>query len=250
MYILKDSVKSLKNLQKREVSKAIRVQRRISIAVILVVIIAFVVSYILYGDYLYETFCDKDNLQAFLAQFGGFDRVAFIAIRTFQTVVKIIPAEPIEIAAGAFYGTFPGMLYCVIGSVIGCVIITLITKKVGRKVVNLFVPIEVIDDFSLFKNKDRMYLSLFFIYLIPSAPKDLLVYAAALTDIHIGKFLLITTIARIPGILISTWCGTEFIEGNYTKAILIFAVSMVLAIALSIIYKKVLSKKKTSQEGK
>ena len=165
-------------------------------------------------------------------------------------MVKIIPAEPIEIAAGAFYGTFPGMLYCVIGSVIGCVIITLITKKVGRKVVNLFVPIEVIDDFSLFKNKDRMYLSLFFIYLIPSAPKDLLVYAAALTDIHIGKFLLITTIARIPGILISTWCGTEFIEGNYTKAILIFAVSMVLAIALSIIYKKVLSKKKTSQEGK
>lgn len=231
-------------LAKREVSKAIRIQRIVAIIVMAAIGISFLIAYIKYGDYLYNIFCDKDNLQAFLAQFGGFDKVAFVGIRAFQTVIKIIPAEPLEIAAGAFYGVVPGMLYCLLGSLIGTIVIVIVTKKVGRKVVNLFVPIEIIDDFSLFKDKKKMYASIFFIYIIPSTPKDLLVYAAALTDISIRKFLLITTIARIPNIIISTWCGAEFIDGNYFTAIAIFVASAILAVSLSLVYKKFLSKRK------
>ncbi len=235
-------------MPKKEVSKAIRTQRILALCVIALIGIAFIVSYIKYGNYLYNIFCNKENLQAFLAQFGGFDKIAFVAIRAFQTVVKIIPAEPLELASGAFYGIIPGMLYCLLGSFIGTLVIVLITKKIGRKVVDLFVPIEVIDNFAIFKNKKRMYTTLFFIYIIPSSPKDLLVYAACLSDIKIGKFLLITTIARIPNILISTWCGAEFIDGNYTGSILIFAASAVLAVVLSLVYKKVLSKKNVQSE--
>ena len=231
-------------LAKREVSKAIRIQRIAAIIVMAAIGISFLIAYIKYGDYLYNIFCNKDNLQAFLAQFGGFDKVAFVGIRAFQTVIKIIPAEPLEIAAGAFYGVVPGMLYCLLGSLIGTIVIVIVTKKVGRKVVNLFVPIEIIDDFSLFKDKKKMYASIFFIYIIPSTPKDLLVYAAALTDISIWKFLLITTIARIPNIIISTWCGAEFIDGNYFTAIAIFVASAILAVSLSLVYKKFLSKRK------
>ncbi len=231
-------------LAQREVSKAIRIQRGIAIAVMAAIGLSFIIAYIKYGDYLYNIFCDKDNLQAFLAQFGGFDKVVFVGIRAFQTVIKIIPAEPLEIAAGAFYGTIPGMLYCLLGSLIGTIVIVIITKKVGRRVVNLFVPIDIIDDFSLFKDKKKMYTSIFCIYIIPSTPKDLLVYAAALTDISIWKFLLLTTIARIPNIIISTWCGAEFIEGNYITAIAIFVASAILAVSLSLVYKKFLSKRK------
>ena len=231
-------------LAQREVSKAIRIQRIVAIIVMAAIGISFIIAYIKYGDYLYNIFCNKDNLQAFLAQFGGFDKVAFVGIRAFQTVIKIIPAEPLEIAAGAFYGVVPGMLYCLLGSLIGTIVIVIVTKKVGRKVVNLFVPIEIIDDFSLFKDKKKMYASIFFIYIIPSTPKDLLVYAAALTDISIWKFLLITTIARIPNIIISTWCGAEFIDGNYFTAIAIFVASAILAVSLSLVYKKFLSKRK------
>lgn len=231
-------------LAQREVSKAIRIQRIAAIVVMAAIGISFLIAYIKYGDYLYNIFCNKDNLQAFLAQFGGFDKVAFVGIRAFQTVIKIIPAEPLEIAAGAFYGVVPGMLYCLLGSLIGTIVIVIVTKKVGRKVVNLFVPIEIIDDFSLFKDKKKMYASIFFIYIIPSTPKDLLVYAAALTDISIWKFLLITTIARIPNIIISTWCGAEFIDGNYFTAIAIFVASAILAVSLSLVYKKFLSKRK------
>lgn len=232
-----------KQLLRKDVPKPIRVQRTIACVVILLLIAAFGFAYIRYGNVIYKTFGDKDALEEMLSKFGGFDKVIFVLIRAFQTVIKIIPAEPLEIASGAFYGVIPGMLLCLLGSFIGSVVIILITRKVGRKVIDMFVPIEIIDDFAIFKDKKRMYTTIFLIYIIPSSPKDLLVYAAALTDINIWKFLIITTLARIPNILLSTWCGAEFINENYGTAITIFAVSILLAGGLSIVYKKYLSKK-------
>ncbi len=238
------SLNEIKNkLLRRNVSKAVRIQRTAACVVILLFVAIFVFAYIKYGNVLYKTFCDKKALEEFLGKFGGFDKVIFVLIRAFQTVIKIIPAEPLEIAAGAFYGVIQGTFLCVVGSFLGCLIIILITRKIGRKVVDLFVPIEIIDDFKIFKDKKRMYTTITLIYIIPSAPKDLLVYAAALMDINMWKFLLITTLARIPSIMISTWCGTEFINENYEKAIIIFIVSIVLACSLSIVYKKYTSKK-------
>lgn len=242
-----DEIKS--RILKKDVPKAIKVQRIIAIVVVLLIVGAFAFAYTRYGDVIYRIFCNKENLQAFLAQFDGFDKLVFVAIRAFQTVVKIIPAEPLEIASGAFYGTIGGMILCLIGSFIGCFVIILLTRKIGRKVINLFVPIDIIDDFSIFKDKKRMYMGIFLIYLIPSSPKDLLVYAAALTDINIWKFLIITTVARIPNIIMSTWCGAELINDNYGVAIAIFVISTALAIGLSIVYKKVMSKQKKSREG-
>lgn len=239
---LKDIVKSFiakaKEQMKKEVPKAVRIQRKIAVIVSLLLIAAFAFCYIKFGDQIYNTFCEKDNLQAFLDKFGGWDVLVFIGIRAFQTVIKIIPAEPLEIASGAFYGTFMGMVYCSIGSFIGVVVIILITKKLGRKVLNLFVPLDVIDSIPVFKDEKKLYSFYFMIYIIPSTPKDLMVYPAALTNVSIPKFLLVTTLARIPNIIISTWCGAEFINGNYKMAIGIFGASIVLAVALSLLYKK------------
>ncbi len=242
-----DDVKG--KILKKDVPKAIKIQRIIAIIVVLAVVGAFAFAYIRYGGTIYRTFCDKENLQNFLAQFEGFDKFVFVVIRALQTVVKIIPAEPLEIASGAFYGTIGGMLLCLLGSFIGGLIIILITRKIGRKVINLFVPIEIIDDFEIFKDKEKMYMGIFLIYLIPSSPKDLLIYAAALTDINVWKFLIITTVARIPNIIMSTWCGAELVNENYGMAIAIFAVTGILAIVLSVVYKKVISKQKKTRKG-
>lgn len=245
---MKNLDKIKEKILKRDVPKAIKVQRGIAVGVVLSIITAFIFAYVRYGDVIYKTFCERENLEAFLAKFDGFDKVIFVLIRAFQTVIKIIPAEPLEIAAGAMYGVVPGMLLCLLGSFIGCVAIILITRKIGRRVIDLFVPISIIDDFEIFKDRKRMYTAVFMIYVIPSSPKDLLVYAASLTDINMWKFLAITTVARIPNILLSTWCGSEFINENYGMAITIFAVSFLLACGLSIVYKKLTSKNKSEEK--
>ena len=89
---------------------------------------------------------------------------------------------------------------------------------------------------------------LFFIYLIPGTPKDVLTYAAGLTGLNMKKFLLITGIARIPSIITSNWCGQEIINKNYTLAIIIFAATGILSIVCSVIYNKYSSKKEAKEK--
>lgn len=215
------------------------IQRLAAITVCSAFAIAFIVCYVKYGKQLYSIFCDTQSLKNFLAQFNGYDQWIFVGIRAFQTVIKIVPAEPLEIGAGVLYGTWRGLLFCMLGTEIGSFVIILLTKIFGRKIVDLFIPIEKIDSLKFLQDKKRVYFSLFFIYLIPGTPKDVLTYVAALTKLNIPKFLIITGIARIPSIITSTICGAEIINKNYTTAIIIFAVTGLAGVVSSIIYKKI-----------
>lgn len=198
----------------------------------------FLYFYIKYGKQLYQIFANTENLKAFLAQFHGFDKWVFVAIRAFQTVIKIIPAEPLEIGSGVLYGTWGGLLLCMLGTMIGSFVIIALTRAFGRPLVSAFIPLEKIETLRFFQDKKRVYLSLFFIYLIPGTPKDVLTYVAGLTGLDMKKFLLITGIARIPSIITSTWCGQEIINKNYTLAIIIFAATGILSVVCSLIYNR------------
>ena len=208
----------------------------------------FAYFYFRYGKQLYQIFGNSENLKIFLAQFKGFDKWVFVAIRAFQTVIKIIPAEPLEIGSGVLYGIWGGLFLCMLGTMIGSFVIIALTKAFGRKLVNAFIPIEKIESLAFLKNEKKVYFSLFLIYLIPGTPKDVLTYAAGLTKLDMRKFLLVTGIARIPSIISSTWCGQELINKNYTLAIIIFAVTGILSVACSLIYKKFYADKEKKSE--
>lgn len=234
-------MKTTKNIDNDvDYKRKVQLFQRIGIVCVsLITVGVFLFFYIRYGDQLYELFGNTENLKHFLSQFHGFDKWVFVAIRAFQTVIKIIPAEPLEIASGVLYGTWGGMLLCMLGTMIGSFVIIALTRAFGKKLVDAFIPIEKIESLPFFKNRKKVYISLFFIYLIPGTPKDVLTYAAGLTGLDMVKFLLITGIARVPSILVSTWCGQELTAKNYTLAILIFAATGILSMAGSLIYNKI-----------
>lgn len=212
--------------------------------------IAGIVCYIKYRAQVAEIFGDPESVKLFLSRFNGFDKPAFVGIRAFQTVIKIIPAEPFEIVSGILYGTWGGMLLCMAGTLIGSAVIIALTKTFGRRLVNLFVPIEKIDSLKFLRNEKSVYFTLFLIFLIPGTPKDIITYAAGITNLDLKKFMLITGIARIPSILVSTWCGEQIIAKNYRTAIIAFAATLIATAAFSLIYKAVSSKKaKKSEEA-
>lgn len=209
----------------------------------------FLYCYFSYGDSIAEVFSDPEHLETFLSQFRGYDKWVFVAIRAFQTVIKIIPAEPLEIGSGYLYGTWGGMFLCILGTMLGSLVIIALSKVFGRKLVNAFIPIEKIDSLKFLQNKKRVYWTLFFIYLIPGTPKDILTYAASITNINMKKFLLITGIARIPSILTSTWCGEQLINKNYVMAAVIFVATLLLSVICSLIYNKITSAKGENKNG-
>lgn len=235
------------DLQLKKKTRIIQIIGAVSVCVIIVSV--FLYCYFKYGKQIYEIFGNIDNLKAFLAPFKGFDKWVFVAIRAFQTVIKIIPAEPLEIGSGLLYGTWGGMLLCMLGTMIGSFVIIALTRVFGRRLVEVFIPVEKINSLRFLQNKKRVYISLFLIYLLPGTPKDILTYAAGITDIDMKKFLLITGIARIPSILTSTWCGEQLIEQNYTLAIIIFAATTVATVLCSVIYKKILAPSEKKDES-
>ena len=81
-------------------------------------------------------------------------------------------------------------------------------------------------------------MTIFFIFLIPGTPKDVLSYAAGLTSIKLLPFLLVSGVGRIPSVVSSTIGGSYLGTKNYTMAIIIFAITIVVSGILYFIYKR------------
>ena len=205
-----------------------------------------IVSYLTLGDELLKIVSDPVIFRTWLDKFGNFDELVFIAIRSVQTVIKFIPAEPLEIGSGYAWGAILGMLYCVLGNMIGTVFIWIFTRKYGRKFVEFFIPIKTIESFFKFKNTSHIYVLLFFFYLIPGLPKDGFTYIAGLLPIKFLPFIIVTGIARMPSVLSSTLCGATLAEKNYLVSALILIITVLLAVIGSVIYGFYIKRKNNS----
>jgi uncharacterized membrane protein YdjX (TVP38/TMEM64 family) len=234
-----NSLKSKENIKKK-------------IAIItglLFVTTAFIIVYWLYGKQLWAFVSDAERFRAWLRQYGRWGEVLFVGIRAFQTVIKIIPAEPLEIGAGYVFGTWWGLLWCMLGTEIGSAVIIILTKIFGMKMVEVFVPKEKIESLSFLNNQKKLGVTLFIIYLIPGTPKDVITYLIGLTPMKLWVFLVLTGIARIPSIVTSTMCGEALGVKNWTAAIIIYAVTAVASVIGIYLYKRLDNKAKLKAKG-
>lgn len=226
--------------------KITRLTKQQTIVVVGAMLFAVVclISYATFGTELLKILAEPALFREWMGQFGIFDELIFILIRAVQTVVKFIPAEPLEIASGYAWGAVLGMLYCVIGNMIGTLAIFALTRKYGKKVINLFLPIKSMKLMSTFEKSDKIYWLLFFLYLIPGSPKDGFTYFVGLLPVKLLPFMIVTFIARMPSVLSSTLCGSSLAEKQYWIAFLIFVATIVLAILGGWIYNIYVKKKR------
>lgn len=214
-------------------------QQKVSLACAAVSVIIFSLLFVFFGSRMLEMLREPKKLTEYIDGFGAYSQLVFIAVRTLQTVVKVIPGEPVEIAAGLAFGTFGGLALCLAGTAVGSAIIVMLTRTLGMKFVTLFISEEKLRSCTLLKSSDRLYSLLFFFYLIPGTPKDIFTYAAALTDIKLWKFFVITGIARIPSIITSTMCGASLCQKNYLAAAVIYGVTLLMSVAGMLVYRKI-----------
>lgn len=226
-------VNGLKNAPKQ-----VKMQRTAALITFALLLCGFAVLYFTFGRQLLETVKDVEKFKALLSRFGGFDKAVFVAVRAFQTVIKIIPAEPLEIFSGYAWGTWGGLGLCMLGTEIGSLVILLLTRLFGTKVVRLFVPLEKLNSLSFLNDGKRLGGTMFLLYLIPSTPKDLFTYFAGISKLNIPWFLFYTGIARIPSIITSTWCGNSLGEDNYLKSAVIFGTTALVGLVGTVIYRK------------
>jgi len=124
-----------------------------------------------------------------------------------------------------------GMVTCLLGILIGSIIVYILAKLIGTPFIKIFVDPEEIKKYKFLQNQKRVELTVFLLFFIPGVPKDVLVYMAPFLPIKPVRFFVIATIARIPSVITSTVLGDQLIEGNIISSIIVFAVTAVVSIA-------------------
>lgn len=168
-----------------------------------------------------------------------------------QIFLFIIPGEPIEILAGVCYGSLLGTVFIMISAAIISAFIYILVHKLGRKFIYDFVSkekIEKIENSKVFQNPRTIRFLIFILFFIPGTPKDLLTYIAALLPIKPVEFIIISTIARFPSIISSTWAGASLLKGNWQFSLIIYGVTF-LVVAVAVLIMKKVDKNKITDEA-
>lgn len=178
----------------------------------------------------------RARFRAWVHSLGVMGYLVMVAIQMVQIIIAFIPGEVVEILAGVMYGGFGGLFICLIGCVIASSGIFLLSKKYGARFTQRFFDKGNLDKYAYLKDSRKLELIVFILFLLPGTPKDMLTYVAGTTPMKLAQFLLISTFARIPSIVSSTFIGSSLLHNNWPVTIMIFVVTAVLGV-LGIVYK-------------
>lgn len=178
----------------------------------------------------------QQELRRWVEDAGIWGMLALLLIQLLQVVVAIIPGEPIEVAAGAMYGTFGGLAICLFGTLVASSGIFAVVRKLGRTRLEKTRLYKKLEGHTLLNSPGKLQSLVFLFYLIPGTPKDMLVYVCALTHISMRDFLTLSTLARVPSVVTSTMAGASFMSGNMMLTVGIFLATGLLGL-LGIIYQ-------------
>ncbi len=231
-------------------SKRVKAFKYVLMVVVILVIIGLIV-------YLFPVVKNLSTLEGQIefknqvSNMGILGYLALFGLQFAQIFLIIIPGEPIEVLAGMCYGGIGGTIFITVSVFIITTIIFFTVRKLGRRFVYSFCSkekIEKIENSKLFKNEKKIEWIMLILFLIPGTPKDLLVYIGGLLQLKPLKFILISTFARLPSVVSSTFAGSSIAGGNWKFSIIIYAVTFVL-VGLFIFIANKFDKDKTAEEA-
>ncbi len=181
-----------------------------------------------------------EDVEDFIAGYGHLSGLVYIVFQIFQVVISVIPGEVFQVAAGYLFGPFWGVIYAIIGCLLGEAVAFGLARVLGQGFVRLFMSEEQFIKYQERLNSNKAYTLCFILYLIPGIPKDILCYVAGASEIKFLPFLIISMVGRLPGLIGSIVMGSLVDNGNYTLAAVILGIACVAAV-IGFIYRNKLS---------
>lgn len=221
--------------------------------ILMALVVAIFIGVIIYLIPVMKNLSTTEGQLAFkerVSSSGIWGMAALFGLQFAQIFLIILPGEPIEILAGMCYGGIGGLIFITVSAAIITTMIVFLVRKLGRKFVYDFCSeekIKKIENSKLFKNTKKIELIMIILFMVPGTPKDLLVYIAALLPIKPLRFILISTFARFPSVISSTFAGSNLVAGNWKSIIIIYLVTFLL-VGLAIFIFNKFDKSKTTSE--
>ena len=190
---------------------------------------------------------DPASFKTFIEGYGWRSRLVALGIQILQVVVSLIPGEVVEVGIGYTFGAVEGTLLCLCGVGLASAVIFLLVKRLGIRMVELFIPREKIDNLRFINSEQRLKRLVFLLYFIPGTPKDILTYFVGLTRLKLHEFLIITLLARIPSVVSSTVGGNLIQQERYGVAVAVFAATGAVSLAGIIVYNRICRHRKKDE---
>jgi uncharacterized membrane protein YdjX (TVP38/TMEM64 family) len=187
---------------------------------------------------LYGFLQDRHQLKGFIRSFGAYSPLAYILLQIIQVVIAPIPGGAIEFLGGYFFGVKAGFIYSMIGLVLGSWMAFSLARIFEKVAVEKFVSGQTRKKFDYLVEHQGVILS-FILFLIPGFPKDALCYILGMTPMHLGIFLIISTIGRIPGTLMATLQGAKAFEHQYKLFLILLGISALVVLVFYIYHEEI-----------
>lgn len=209
--------------------------------VLLIVILVGIPLYIFFFHHdLIERFSDIREIERGLAEYKTESIFIYIGAQLLQIIICIIPGQELQFAAGYMYGFWLGYAFSLIGAALGTIVTYYLARLLGHDAMHMIFGEEKMNSIVEQIRGKKGIIIIFLIYLIPGVPKDLCNYAAGLSEIRLDRFLIVSLIGRSPGMMGSLLIGNQLVNGQYTSAIVIGIVAVVLCVLGLIFRKKVM----------
>ena len=176
-------------------------------------------------------YSDKQYLKHMVASWGWMAPLVFIVIQALQVIVSPIPGEITGPVGGALFGTLWGAVYSTIGLTLGTLACFALGRKWGEPLVRPWLSEHHWNRMSFILEAEGAILC-FILYVIPGFPKDIISYLFGISPMPFWLFAVITTVARLPGTIISSYFGANVAEQQYVYAIAFIAIIAALCLPL------------------
>jgi uncharacterized membrane protein YdjX (TVP38/TMEM64 family) len=184
----------------------------------------------------------RDEIITLIQGAGAAGVLVCLVLQFIQVVVAFIPGEVVQVAIGAVYGPLWGSIITVAGALISSAFVFVLVRRLGAPFVQGMLGKKDNKWVHYLMDENRgLDVLVLLLFMIPMLPKDLFTYIFPLTKIRPFNFLLLSTVARTPSIVASSFFGGAIAQGDYSGAIIIGVVAGVLALLVIIFNKQVMA---------
>ena len=185
-------------------------------------------------------FKDLDAVNAYLDKYETASWFVYIGLQILQIIVSVIPGQMIQFAAGYAYVFWLAYLLSITGIALGTIATFYLARLLGKDAMHVIFGEEKITYFVNHLNSKKAYITLFILFVIPGFPKDLITYAAGVSEIRITPFLILNLIGRSPALLATILMGSMTRTGSYFGMVILTAAVTVVFLLCFIKRKKLI----------
>lgn len=221
-------------------------------AVVLAVLLACILSYFFIPAVhtglgkIFQMFASGDFtvVKEFVASYGAYAALISFGLMILQSVAAPLPAFLITFANASLFGWWKGALLSWGSAMAGAALCFFIARVLGRDAAAKLTSkagLEQIDGFFDRYGKNTILIC----RLLPFISFDIVSYAAGLTSMSLGAFLLATGIGQLPATIIYSYVGSMLTGGAK-----LFATGLMILFALSafiILLRKIYTDRKKKE---